>query len=83
MPDPVSPHDKYLAGMDLERFPAGAREVLVALGQFQDGVAVDPSCPHCARPISVEALVPAGRGAPAAWLTRCPCGMCTGTFRGL
>ena len=83
MPDPVSPHDKYLAGIDLDRFPAGAREVLVALGQFQDGVPVDQFCPHCAQPISVEALIPAGHGEPPAWLTRCPGGMCTGKFRGV
>jgi hypothetical protein len=78
----MSVHDKYLDGLDLERLPAGAREVLIALGQFQDGVPVDQSCLHCAQPISVEALIPDGHGEPTAWLTRCPCGMCSGTFRG-
>ena len=59
-----------------------AREVLIALGQFQDGEPVDQSCPHCAQPISVDALIPDGQREPTAWLTRCPCGMCSGTFRG-
>ncbi len=78
----MSSHDKYIQGIDLEHLPAGAREVLIALGQFQDGEPVDQSCPHCAQPISVEGIIPDGQREPTAWLTRCPCGMCTGTFRG-
>jgi len=79
----VSSHDKYIAGLDLERFPVGSREVLIAVGQSQDGEPIDQLCPHCAQPISVEPITLKGENGPCAWQVSCPCGKCNGAFRGL
>ena len=71
--------DRYIAGVDFSRLPAQAEPVLVALGQFNEGKPVTATCPTCGHAISVEA-----RGNPtSAWLHSCPCGLCSGSFRGL
>jgi hypothetical protein len=78
----MSSYDKYLVGFDPKRFPVGAREVLIALGQSQYNEPVDQSCHFCAKPITVEPLS-LSDGHPIAWRVSCPCGKCDTTFRGL
>ena len=43
MPD----HDQYLVGLDLDRLPKGAREVMIALGQLQSKEPIDQTCHFC------------------------------------
>ena len=74
---------KYLAGLDAERLPAGAREVLIALGQSQYGDPIDQLCHFCRGPILVEPLTLNVETRSTSWRHSCPCGKCNGTMRGL
>lgn len=74
---------KYLTGLDVDGLPAGAREVLIALGQCQYGDPVDQLCHSCRGPITVEALTLGGETRATSWRHSCPCGKCNGTMRGL
>lgn len=53
------------------------RPVMKAYLQFQAGVPTDQKCPSCGALIEIES--------PAAevWITRCPCGKCNSSFKGL
>jgi hypothetical protein len=74
---------KYLSGLDVERLPLGAKEVLIALGQSQYGDPVDQQCHFCRGAITVEPLTLMGEGRPTSWRHSCPCGKSNGTMRGL
>lgn len=70
---------KYIQDLDLSRLPAHAGPVLIAIGQFNDGMPITAACPSCNHLISVMT-----RGSPpSAWSHSCPCGTCNGSLRGL
>ena len=73
---------KYLVDSD-DALPKGAKEVLIALGQSQNGEHIDQSCPFCGGAISVEPLTLSGENRPTSWRHECPGGKCNGTMRGL
>jgi hypothetical protein len=65
---------------DAERFDEPARSVMIALGEFQNGIPVDQSCPLCRSAIRVWMPEP---NTAQVWLTSCACDRCNNTFRGL
>lgn len=64
---------------EAEQFDEPARSVVIALGEFQNGIPVDQSCPFCRSAIRVSTPEPTAQ----AWLIACECGKCNTTFRGL
>ncbi len=46
---------------------------MIALAEFQSGLAVDQVCPDCGRAVEVAGL-PDGAEHPRAWAIRCGCG---------
>lgn len=79
----MQPYAKYLTGLDVERLPLGAKEVLIALGQSQYGDPVDQRCYFCQSAITVEPLSLRGEARPTSWRHSCLCGKSNGTMRGL
>jgi hypothetical protein len=59
--------DKYVEGLDLSKLPSQARQVLIALGQYQNGAPITQRCPRCDQLLAVEK-------AGTAWLITCDCG---------
>jgi hypothetical protein len=76
-----APH-KYLQGLDLTKLPLEAGPALIALGQFQNGEAIDQFCPYCNELITVTGKA-VGTPIPCVWLISCSCGKCDNTMRGL
>lgn len=58
------------------------RAVMAALSLFQNGHDVDERCPRCGSVIEVEGHN-AGREFHSVWFTKCPCGQCNSTAKGL
>lgn len=74
--DEIRQEAQALARNDLER------AVLTALSLFQNGYAIHEKCPECGLPIGIEGLK-AGREIDSVWVSKCGCGACNSTFRGL
>jgi hypothetical protein len=53
------------------------RPVMKAYLQFHAGVPIDQQCPSCGGSIAVESP------GPEVWITRCHCGKCNSSFKGL
>jgi len=68
--------DKYVKGIDLSKLPPQARQVIIALGQYEDGESITQKCPSCQHVLTVEK-----RG--TVWRVSCNCGLCNDTLKGL
>ena len=70
---------QYTDGIQLDCLPCQSGAVLVAVAQASKSLPVTSECPYCGSKLQVEV-----RGEPpSAWLHKCQCGKCTGSFRGL
>jgi hypothetical protein len=58
------------------------RAVMAAILLFENGYNVDEKCPRCGSSIEVEGLN-AGREFHTVWISKCPCGACNSTMKGL
>lgn len=71
---------EIIADVTARQVPQRQAAGMVALAEFQHGLAVDQTCPECGQPVTVAGL-PEGAARPRAWAVRCGCG--EWTARGL
>ena len=62
--------------------PEPLKSVIIALAEFQNGLVIERACPFCDTIIRVEGHN-TGLPRPTAWSTKCDCGRCNETFRGV
>jgi hypothetical protein len=72
----MSSEDKYIQGMDLSRLPPQARQVIIAVGQFDSGEPITQKCPSCDHVLVVKAK-------RSVWFVSCNCGLCNDTLKGI
>ena len=50
----MNPEEKYLKGIDLSILPPQAGEIIIAIGQYQNGEQITVKCPKCHKPLTFQ-----------------------------